>query len=104
MTWPLLATRPEAAQLCSDLAAFSLDFAAYGRAWPAPRIQGDWEGFRRDTLTMIERLFARNPPGRVLRFLDGLTSPAEEIALMASTPLVPMTRAAAGDLLARLLK
>ncbi|WP_328471475.1 lycopene cyclase family protein [Actinoplanes sp. NBC_00393] len=50
----------------------------------------------------FERLFTRNPPDRVLRFLDGLTSPAEELALMASTPLLPMTRAAAGDLLARL--
>lgn len=59
MTWPLLAARPDAAQLCSDLAAFSLDFAAYGRAWPAPRIEGDWEGFRRETLAMIERLLAR---------------------------------------------
>ncbi|MBG0565410.1 lycopene cyclase [Actinoplanes sp. NEAU-A11] len=50
----------------------------------------------------FERLFTRNPPERVLRFLDGLTSPAEEVALMASTPLLPMTWAAAGDLFARL--
>ena len=50
----------------------------------------------------FERLFVRNPPGRVLRFLDGLTSPGEEVALMGSTPLVPMSRAAAGDLFARI--
>lgn len=52
----------------------------------------------------FERLFTRNPPDLVLRFLDGLTTPAEELTLMASTPLLPMTRAAAGDLLARLLR
>ena len=40
-------------------------------------------------------LFASNPPGRVLRFLDGASSPAEEIALMAGTPLAAMARAAA---------
>ncbi|MEV6306924.1 lycopene cyclase family protein [Actinoplanes sp. NPDC051861] len=49
----------------------------------------------------FERLFTRNDPVRVLRFLDGLTSPAQELALMASTPLLPMTRAALGDLAAR---
>ncbi|MFI5937583.1 lycopene cyclase family protein [Actinoplanes sp. NPDC051494] len=48
-----------------------------------------------------ERLFAANPSDRVLRFLDGLTTPLEEVALMASTPLAAMTRAAAGDALAR---
>jgi lycopene beta-cyclase len=52
----------------------------------------------------FERLFTRNPPGRVLRFLDGRTSPAEEAALMASTPLLPMTRAAAGDLVSRIAR
>jgi lycopene beta-cyclase len=47
-------------------------------------------------------LFARHPAERVLRFLDGATSPAEEMAIMASTPLGPMTRAAAGDAAARI--
>jgi lycopene beta-cyclase len=42
----------------------------------------------------FERLFARNPADRVLRFLDGETSVAEELALMSSTPLLPMTRSA----------
>ncbi len=48
-----------------------------------------------------DRLFARNPTTRVLRFLDGLTTPYEDLALMRSTPLAAMTRAAAGDTLAR---
>ncbi|BBH71675.1 lycopene cyclase [Actinoplanes sp. OR16] len=43
----------------------------------------------------FERLFQRNPAERVLRFLDGRTTPAEEFSLMASTPLLPMMRAAA---------
>ncbi|TNM69068.1 lycopene cyclase [Streptomyces sp. NP160] len=43
------------------------------------------------------RLFTRNPPQRVLRFLDGLTGPAEELALMATSPRGPMLRAAARD-------
>lgn len=43
------------------------------------------------------RLFARNPPQRVLRFLDGLTGPGEELALMATSPRGPMLRAAALD-------
>ena len=43
------------------------------------------------------RLFRRNPPERVLRFLDGLTSPAEELALMATSPRGTMLRTAAAD-------
>jgi lycopene beta-cyclase len=43
------------------------------------------------------RLFARNPPHRVLRFLDGLTAPREELALMATSPRGAMLRAAARD-------
>ncbi len=43
------------------------------------------------------RLFDRNPPERVLRFLDGATSPAEELAVMRSSPLLPMTGAVLGD-------
>ncbi len=47
-----------------------------------------------DGPAFFARLFARNPPERVLRFLDGLTGPAEEIALMATAPRGPMLRAA----------
>ncbi|MFC7547374.1 lycopene cyclase family protein [Plantactinospora sp. GCM10030261] len=50
----------------------------------------------------FERLFDRNPAERVLRFLDGATTPAEDLAVMSSTRLVPMATAAAGDTLGRL--
>jgi len=43
------------------------------------------------------RLFAGNPADRVLRFLDGSTSRAEELALMASAPRAVMTRLAVQD-------
>ncbi|SDS46297.1 lycopene cyclase family protein [Actinoplanes derwentensis] len=56
-----------------------------------------------DGVAFFERLFDRNPASRVLRFLDGTTSWAEDLALMSSSPLLPMTRAAAGDAYARLL-
>ncbi|MEV6375760.1 lycopene cyclase family protein [Micromonospora musae] len=48
------------------------------------------------------RLFDRNPAERVLRFLDGTTTPAEEMAVMASTRLLPMISATAGDATHRL--
>ncbi|MCM0678072.1 lycopene cyclase family protein, partial [Micromonospora phytophila] len=50
----------------------------------------------------FDRLFDRNPAERVLRFLDGATTPAEEVALMSSTRLLPMVAATAGDAAARL--
>ncbi|MEU8820518.1 lycopene cyclase family protein [Actinoplanes sp. NPDC048796] len=55
-----------------------------------------------DGVAFFDRLFDRNPPDRVLRFLDGTTSWAEDLTLMASSPLLPMTRAAAGDAAGRL--
>ncbi|MCY1143030.1 lycopene cyclase family protein [Actinoplanes sp. Pm04-4] len=54
-----------------------------------------------DGVAFFDRLFARNPAERVLRFLDGTTTLREDLALMASTPLLPMTRAAFGDAVAR---
>lgn len=51
---------------------------------------------------LLASIFERNPPERVLRFLDGTTRPAEELRLMATTPLAPMARAALDDLGARL--
>jgi lycopene beta-cyclase len=42
-------------------------------------------------------LFERNPPQRVLRFLDGATRPAEDLAIMATSPRLPMLRAGAED-------
>ena len=38
----------------------------------------------------------------MLRFLDGATTPAEEVALMGTTRLRPMVAATAGDAAARL--
>ena len=40
-------------------------------------------------------LFARHPVARVLRFLDGESTAAEELRVMASAPRAPMLRAAA---------
>jgi lycopene beta-cyclase len=42
-------------------------------------------------------LFAGNPTDRVVRFLDGLSNPREELAIMRSTPMPAMARAALGD-------
>ncbi|MEV0428636.1 lycopene cyclase family protein [Micromonospora sp. NPDC050495] len=53
-------------------------------------------------VAFFDRLFARNPAERVLRFLDGATSPAEELAVMRSSPLLPMTGAVLGDAAGRL--
>jgi lycopene beta-cyclase len=50
----------------------------------------------------FDRLFDRNPAERVLRFLDGVTSPAEDLAVMRSSPLLPMTGAVLGDAVGRL--
>ncbi len=50
------------------------------------------------------RLFARNPPERVLRFLDGSTTPREELALMATAPLGVMVVSAVRDALWRLTR
>ncbi|WP_033337511.1 lycopene cyclase family protein [Catenuloplanes japonicus] len=54
-----------------------------------------------DGVAFFDGLFDRNPAGRVLRFLDGATGVREDLALMASSPLLPMMRAAAGDALGR---
>jgi lycopene beta-cyclase len=52
------------------------------------------------------RLFARlllgNPPARVLGFLDGRSTPADELRIMASSPTIPMARATVDTSLARL--
>ncbi|BCJ62710.1 lycopene cyclase [Micromonospora endophytica] len=48
------------------------------------------------------RLFDRNPASRVLRFLDGATTVAEDLAVMRSTRLLPMVTASVGDAAGRL--
>ncbi|MFD2763011.1 lycopene cyclase family protein [Micromonospora eburnea] len=55
-----------------------------------------------DGVEFFTRLFDRNPPERVLRFLDGVTSPVEELAVMRSSPWLPMTAAVLGDTVDRL--
>jgi lycopene beta-cyclase len=50
---------------------------------------------------LFVRLFERNSPARVLRFLDGATSLGEDLAVMASAPMAAMSRAAAEDAAAR---
>ncbi|MFY1576654.1 lycopene cyclase family protein [Verrucosispora sp. WMMD703] len=48
------------------------------------------------------RLFERNPASRVLRFLDGDTTVAEDLAVMRSTRLRPMVTATVADAVGRL--
>jgi len=55
-----------------------------------------------DAANLFTGLFADHPSARVIGFLDGTSSPAQELAIMASTPVPAMTRAALGDLTARL--
>ncbi|NYI03593.1 lycopene cyclase family protein [Allostreptomyces psammosilenae] len=45
---------------------------------------------RLDGADFFAGLFRRNPPERLLRFLDGGTSPAEELAVGLTVPTVPM--------------
>lgn len=47
---------------------------------------------RVDGAAFFERLFTRNDTGRLLRFLDGDTTPFEDLRIGASTPVVPMLR------------
>lgn len=58
------------------------------RGWASGALEGP---------SFFPRLFARNPADRVLRFLDGATSPAEELALMATAPRGTMTALAGRD-------
>ena len=45
-----------------------------------------------DGAAFFMRLFGRQPPSRVLRFLDGATNPLEDLAVMSAAPLRPMVR------------
>ena len=55
-----------------------------------------------DGAALFTALFDANPPQRVLRFLDGATTPRQDLALMRAAPTLPMMRATAGDAAARL--
>ncbi len=48
------------------------------------------------------RLFAAQPAARVLRFLDGVSTLAEDTAVIASAPILPMMMAALDDTTARI--
>jgi lycopene beta-cyclase len=50
---------------------------------------------------LYTRLLLQFPPERILRFLDGRTSRAEELAIMRATPLAAMTRATLANALGR---
>jgi lycopene beta-cyclase len=50
---------------------------------------------RLDGAAFFTDLFDRHPVERVLRFLDGASSPREELAVMATAPRAPMLRATA---------
>ncbi|WP_298991518.1 lycopene cyclase family protein [uncultured Pseudokineococcus sp.] len=54
-----------------------------------------------DGPAFFTRLFAANPPDRVLRFLDGATTRREELALMATAPRAAMAGLAVEDGLVR---
>lgn len=49
-----------------------------------------------DGPAFFRRLFDRHPAARVLRFLDGASTPSEELRIMASSPQLAMMRATAG--------
>ena len=49
---------------------------------------------RVDGADFFARLFREQPTERVLRFLDGTTTPAEDLAVMSAAPKAPMVRAA----------
>jgi lycopene beta-cyclase len=77
----------------------------YGHPWavPRPRRRHAWlDAVLLDVVatepTAIEpafaRMFARNPPARVLRFLDEDTRLGEELRLIATLPPAPFLRAA----------
>ncbi len=51
------------------------------------------EGGHLDGATFLTGLFARQPAERVLRFLDGATTPREDLAIMRTAPALSMLRA-----------
>jgi lycopene beta-cyclase len=54
-----------------------------------------------DGPALLSRLLLANPPERVLRFLDGRTSLAEEVRIMRATPTLAMGRATVANALDR---
>jgi lycopene beta-cyclase len=87
-----------------DSAAIVRSLEATGRPWgvpPVPERHRMYDALLLDVLArrgpvvaeIFAALFARNPLGRVLRFLDETTTPAEEAALIATLPPRPFLEA-----------
>ncbi len=53
---------------------------------------------------VFTRLFSKNKPAQVLKFLDEDTSLAEDLLIMQSVPLAPFTKAATATLLKKTIK
>jgi lycopene beta-cyclase len=91
------AMRRQADQVAAALAAGRepVPRPAYSRRhlWMDAVALRAWDRGLVDGPEFFGRLFDRNPAQRVLRFLDGTTSPGEDLAVMRSTPLLPMLRA-----------
>lgn len=68
--------------------------AAYGRRhlWMDQVLLRGLDAGEIDGAAFFMRLFDRQPTARVLRFLDGATSPREDLAVMGAAPLGPMLR------------
>jgi lycopene beta-cyclase len=54
-----------------------------------------------DGRELFTDLLLRNPPARVLRFLDARTSPLDDLRVMATAPSLRMARATLGATVAR---
>lgn len=70
--------------------------AAYSRRhlWMDGLLLRALDGGRIDGAEFFTQLFREQPTERVLRFLDGTTSPAEDLAVMAAAPKTAMLRTA----------
>ncbi len=70
--------------------------AAYSRRhlWMDGLLLRAIDGGQVDGAALFSELFRRQPTERVLRFLDGATSPREDLAVMAAAPRTAMIRTA----------
>lgn len=62
------------------------------------------ENRRAEAPRVFESLFKKNPPGRVLRFLDEKTGPADDLRIMSTVPLVPFTGSFVRELARRIFR
>ncbi len=83
---------------------------------PVPAFEDRWKTYLDSVLlkvlengeppasSVFESLFRKNPPDRVLRFLDERTTVAEDLKLMSTVQLAPFTLAAISEAAARIRK